>query len=80
MTQKIPNLPSDEIAMLATVEAASNADQLTVFDEAPKDKDQRIRLAACWSLVSKGWILGEPTGGKNVFWTEKAKVFKPTTV
>jgi hypothetical protein len=76
MRSKFPNLPSDELAMLATVEAASNAEQLTVFDEVPKYRDQRIRLAACWALVTKGWILGTLTGGENVFWSEKAKVFK----
>lgn len=80
MTEKFPNLPSDELAMLATVEAASNAGQFTVIPVPQTTKEQRIRLAALRSLVSKGWILGVITDDSYVFYTEEAKVFKATSI
>jgi hypothetical protein len=75
---KFPNLPSDELAMLATVEAASNAEQFYIIPELPPTRDHRIRLAALHSLVAKGWILEAHPPGEHAFYTERAKVFKPT--
>ena len=75
MTEKFPNLPSDELAMLATVEAASNAGQLTVIREPPPTRDHAIRLAAMQALVAKGWIEGAYLGDIHVFYTQESKVF-----
>jgi hypothetical protein len=79
---RFPNLPSDELAMLATVEAASNAGQYTVIPEPQRTKDQRKRLAALRVLVSKGWIQGllDFDMPAHLFYTEKAKVFKATRI
>jgi hypothetical protein len=80
MPSKFPNLPSNELAMLATVEAASNAGQFTVIPDPPRVKEHVIKLAALKSLVVKGWIKGflDIDTGENIFYTDKAKVFKPT--
>ena len=76
MTRKLPSLPSDELAMLATVEAASNAGQYTVIQEPPPVKAHAIRLRALQSLAAKGWIQGGLYGDVHLFWTDRAKVFK----
>jgi hypothetical protein len=64
--------------MLATVEAASNAGQFTMIPEPPRVKEHVIKLAALKSLTAKGWIKGflDIDTGENIFYTDKAKVFK----
>ena len=74
MTDKFPLLPSDELAMLATVEAATNCGQFTVMDERPRFKDARKRLAALLSLVAKGWIQGAFDDHWR-FWSEDITTF-----
>jgi hypothetical protein len=74
MTDKFPLLPSDELAMLATVEAATNCGQFTVMDERPRFTDARKRLAALLSLVNKGWIRGTFTD-HWMFWSEDITTF-----
>jgi hypothetical protein len=80
MNQKFPNLPSNELAMLATVEAASNAGRFTVIPDPPRVKEHVIKLAALKSLVVKGWVKGflDIDTGENIFYTDRAKVFKPS--
>ena len=75
MTDKFPNLPSDELAMLATVEAASNAGELTIIYDAHAFLERRLRLAALHSLVEKGWIYSEIVQGEYAFYTDRTKVF-----
>ena len=75
MTDKFPNLPSDELAMLATVESASNAGLLTIIHDPHLFPDRAKRLTALHSLVNKGWIQGEMVGEEYAFYTDRTKVF-----
>lgn len=76
MNEPFPNLSSDQLAMLATVEAAWNAGEDTVVPSPPRFPEQSLRLAALQALVVSEWILGgDVVDNYYVFYTDEIKVF-----